>query len=64
MFCFEPLPGMLLELPVPVLDQMIHDEELLSAGLEKALSTLQNSTEKWQDFTHTSLGCCLLWKMN
>lgn len=40
------LTGMLLELPVPVLDQMIHDEELLSAGLEKALSTLQNSTEK------------------
>ncbi|XP_067825762.1 uncharacterized protein [Heptranchias perlo] len=37
---------MLLELPVPVLDQMIHDEKLLSAGLQKALSTLQSSTEK------------------
>ncbi|XP_067825763.1 uncharacterized protein [Heptranchias perlo] len=40
------LTGMLLELPVPVLDQMIHDEKLLSAGLQKALSTLQSSTEK------------------
>ncbi|XP_078405934.1 uncharacterized protein LOC144685390 isoform X3 [Cetorhinus maximus] len=40
---------MLLELPVPVLDQMIQDEKLLSAGLQKALNTLQDSTEKWQD---------------
>uniref|UniRef100_UPI00398EACD6 uncharacterized protein isoform X2 n=1 Tax=Pristiophorus japonicus TaxID=55135 RepID=UPI00398EACD6 len=40
------LTGMLLELPDPVLDQMMHDEKLLSAGLQKALSTLQNSTEK------------------
>ncbi|XP_078405931.1 uncharacterized protein LOC144685390 isoform X1 [Cetorhinus maximus] len=43
------LTGMLLELPVPVLDQMIQDEKLLSAGLQKALNTLQDSTEKWQD---------------
>ncbi|XP_067868675.1 uncharacterized protein [Heterodontus francisci] len=40
---------MLLELPVPMLDQMLEDEKLLSAGLQKALGTLQNSTEKWQD---------------
>ncbi|XP_078405933.1 uncharacterized protein LOC144685390 isoform X2 [Cetorhinus maximus] len=40
------LTGMLLELPVPVLDQMIQDEKLLSAGLQKALNTLQDSTEK------------------
>ncbi|XP_078082707.1 uncharacterized protein LOC144502524 isoform X2 [Mustelus asterias] len=40
---------MLLELPVPVLGQMIQDEKLLSAGLQKALDTLQDSTEKWQD---------------
>ncbi|XP_041048714.1 uncharacterized protein LOC121280686 isoform X2 [Carcharodon carcharias] len=40
---------MLLELPVPVLDQMIQDEKFLSAGLQKALNTLQDSTEKWQD---------------
>ncbi|XP_072344471.1 uncharacterized protein [Scyliorhinus torazame] len=43
------LTGMLLELPVPVLDQMMQDEKLLSAGLQKALNTLQDSTEKWQD---------------
>ncbi|XP_067868671.1 uncharacterized protein [Heterodontus francisci] len=43
------LTGMLLELPVPMLDQMLEDEKLLSAGLQKALGTLQNSTEKWQD---------------
>ncbi|XP_072344472.1 uncharacterized protein [Scyliorhinus torazame] len=40
------LTGMLLELPVPVLDQMMQDEKLLSAGLQKALNTLQDSTEK------------------
>ncbi|XP_069745528.1 uncharacterized protein [Narcine bancroftii] len=40
------LTGMLLELPVLVLDQMVHDDKLLSAGLQKALITLQNSTEK------------------
>ncbi|XP_060697038.1 uncharacterized protein LOC132825675 isoform X1 [Hemiscyllium ocellatum] len=42
------LTGMLLELPVPVLDQMIQDDKLLSAGLQKAFNTLQNSTEKCQ----------------
>ncbi|XP_051893400.1 uncharacterized protein LOC127582268 [Pristis pectinata] len=38
--------GMLLELPAPGLDQMSDGEKPLSAGLQKALSTLQDSTEK------------------
>lgn len=34
-------PGMLLELPVPVLSQMLQDEATLTAAVEKALRALQ-----------------------
>ncbi|XP_061589280.1 uncharacterized protein LOC133454570 isoform X2 [Cololabis saira] len=35
------LTGMLLELPVPVLMQMLQDEAVLSSALEKAVTALQ-----------------------
>ncbi|XP_064420732.1 uncharacterized protein LOC102356072 [Latimeria chalumnae] len=40
------LTGMLLELPVPLLEQMLQDENLLSEGLKKALSALQQTAVK------------------
>ncbi|XP_040013910.1 uncharacterized protein LOC120806628 isoform X2 [Xiphias gladius] len=39
------LTGMLLELPVPVLSQMLQDEAMLTAAVEKALRALQLAQE-------------------
>ncbi|XP_068191830.1 uncharacterized protein [Antennarius striatus] len=39
------LTGMLLELPVPVLAQMVRDEAMLTAALEKALGALELDQE-------------------
>ncbi|XP_041816675.1 embryonic polyadenylate-binding protein A isoform X2 [Chelmon rostratus] len=39
------LTGMLLELPGPVLSQMLHDEAKLTAAVEKALRALQPAQE-------------------
>lgn len=39
------VPGMLLELPAPVLSQMLQDEATLTAALEKALRALQLAQE-------------------
>lgn len=36
---------MLLELPVPVLSQMLQDEASLTAAVEKALNALQGTQE-------------------
>jgi len=39
------VPGMLLELPGPVLSQMVQDKATLTAGVEKALGALQLAKE-------------------
>lgn len=39
------IPGMLLELPGPVLSQMVQDKATLTAGVEKALGALQLAKE-------------------
>lgn len=39
------VPGMLLELPGPVLSQMLQDEAMLTAAVEKALRALQLEQE-------------------
>lgn len=39
------VPGMLLELPVPVLSQMLQDEATLTTAVEKALRALQLAHE-------------------
>lgn len=39
------VPGMLLELPVPVLSQMLQDEAMMTAAVEKALRALQLAQE-------------------
>uniref|UniRef100_V9KYV4 PABC domain-containing protein n=1 Tax=Callorhinchus milii TaxID=7868 RepID=V9KYV4_CALMI len=40
------LTGMLLELPVTLLEQMVHDEKLLATALHKAFNALQLLTDK------------------
>ncbi|CAN9504558.1 unnamed protein product [Ophioblennius macclurei] len=45
------LTGMLLELPGPILTQMLQDEALLSEALEKALQALQRASDS-SELTH------------
>ncbi|KAM4527130.1 uncharacterized protein PAE49_024090 [Odontesthes bonariensis] len=45
------LTGMLLELPAPVLSQMLQDEAMLTAAVEKALRALQLAKES-SEFTY------------
>lgn len=47
--------GMLLELPVPVVRQMLKDEATLTTAVEKALRALQGAQESNSRYTYTQL---------
>ncbi|XP_043914646.1 uncharacterized protein LOC122790988 [Protopterus annectens] len=52
------LTGMLLELPLLMLEQMVEDDQLLSRGLKKALDTLtQTSAKSYKELQKTEVQC-------
>lgn len=52
---FQCVTGMLLELPVPVVRQMLQDEATLTTAVEKALRALQGAQESKSRYKYIQL---------